>query len=70
MVERCPLDGILALECVRIIFVPEGVEHVVATLKGQLGDHICSRKRANDVEGELLGWKTFIALDALLFFTF
>ena len=40
----------------------------MATLKGQIGDHICSRKRADDVEGELLGWKAFLALDALLFF--
>lgn len=66
--KNVPLDSILALECVTAGFVPEGVEHAVATLKGQLGAHIRERKRANDTEGETQGWKALLAVDALLFF--
>ena len=45
-----PLDAILALECTTAGFVPEGVEHAVATLKGQLARQIQQRKRARDEE--------------------
>ena len=44
-----------------------GVGHAVATLEGQLADHICSRKRVGDTDGELLGWRSLLAIDALLF---
>ena len=66
--KSAPFDSVLSLECVTAGYVPEGVEHAVATLKGQLADHICSRKAAADKEGELLGWKALLAVDALLFF--
>ena len=63
-----PWDTILALECNTSSFVPDGVEHAVATLKGEMGDYIRSRERAGDVEAEELGWKALLAVDALLFF--
>ena len=66
--ETVPFDSILSLECVTAGYVSEGVEHAVATLKGQLADYIHSRKAAADKEGELLGWKALLAIDALLFF--
>ena len=65
--DRFLLHEILSLDWVTASFVPEGVEHAVATLRGQIGDHIHNGKRAGDVEGELLGWEALLALDALLF---
>ena len=43
--KTIPLDAILALECTTAGFIPEGVEHAVATLKGQIAKHIKQRKR-------------------------
>ena len=42
--KTVPFDSILSLECGTAGFVLEGVEHAVATLKGQLADHPSSTK--------------------------
>ena len=66
--DKVSLSEVLKVESPTTVYVPEGVEHAVATFKGAICEYIDECKESNNVPGEINGWKALIASDALLFF--
>ena len=61
-------DQILALETSTTHYVPDGVGHALATLKGEICKDIRTANAGGDTLAEVRCWKALLAVDALIFF--